>query len=146
MDGTLGQCNVNNPKSEVDEPPKTFTLDNVYDWDSTQRVVYDETAYPLVESVMEGYNGTIFAYGQTGTGKTHTMQGMNEPPEMRGIIPNSFVHIFDKIANDNSKTFLVRASYLEIYNEEIRDLLGKDPRAKLELKEKDNSVFVKVID
>lgn len=53
------------------------------------------------------------------------MQGMNEPPEMRGIIPNSFVHIFEKIATDSSKTFLVRASYLEIYNEEIRDLLGK---------------------
>ena len=50
---------------------------------------------------------------------------MNEPPEMRGIIPNSFVHIFDRIACDTSKTFLVRASYLEIYNEEIRDLLGK---------------------
>lgn len=137
------QVSVQNPKEEGDEPPKTFTLDNVYDWDSTQRAVYDETAYPLVESVMEGYNGTIFAYGQTGTGKTHTMQGQNEPPEMRGIIPNSFVHIFDKISGDSSKTFLVRASYLEIYNEEIRDLLGKDPRAKLDLKEKDGSVYVK---
>jgi len=138
------QVSIQNPKAdEGDEPPKTFTLDNVYDWDSTQRAVYDETAYPLVESVMEGYNGTIFAYGQTGTGKSHTMQGMNEPPEMRGIIPNSFVHIFEKIAGDTSKIFLVRASYMEIYNEEIRDLLGKDPRAKLDLKEKDNSVYVK---
>jgi len=144
MDYTLGQISVINPKAELeDEPPKQFTLDNVYDWNSTQRQVYDETAYPLVESVMEGYNGTIFAYGQTGTGKSHTMQGKNEPPEMRGIIPNSFVQVFDKIASDNSKTFLVRASYLEIYNEEIRDLLGKDPKLKLDLKEKDGVVFVK---
>jgi len=144
MDNTLGQVSVVNPKEDADEPPKQFTLDNVYDWDSTQRQVYDETAYPLVESVMEGYNGTIFAYGQTGTGKSHTMQGNAEPPEMRGIIPNSFVHIFEKIDADNAGvTYLVRASYLEIYNEEIRDLLGKDPKMKLDLKEKDTGVYVK---
>merc|ERR1711959_106721 len=72
------------------------------------------------------------------------MQGNAKPPEMRGIIPNSFVHIFEKIDSDNSGvTYLVRASYLEIYNEEIRDLLGKDPKMKLDLKEKDTGVYVK---
>jgi Tfp pilus assembly pilus retraction ATPase PilT len=50
----------------------------VYDWNSNQRSVYDESAFPLVESVLEGYNGTIFAYGQTGCGKTHTMMGLKD--------------------------------------------------------------------
>jgi hypothetical protein len=85
-------------------------------------------------------------YGQTGAGKSHTMEGLADPPELRGIIPNSFKHIFDAIhTNSNpSKQFLARASYLEIYNEEIRDLLSKDPTNKLELKENaDHEVYVK---
>jgi kinesin family protein 3/17 len=56
------------------------------------------------------------------------MEGEPDPPEMRGIIPNSFQHIFDQIALAENQQFLVRATYLEIYNEEIRDLLSKDPR------------------
>lgn len=59
--------------------------------------MYQKTAEPIVESVLEGYNGTIFAYGQTGTGKTHTMEGKSSPPEMRGIIPRTFEHIFKVI-------------------------------------------------
>jgi kinesin family protein 3/17 len=61
------------------------------------------------------------------------MEGAPDPPELRGIIPNSFKHIFDKISIEE-KQYLVRASYLEIYNEEIRDLLSKDPKNKLDLK------------
>ncbi len=96
--------------------------------------------------MLGGFNGTIFAYGQTGAGKSHTMEGLLEPVEQRGIIPNSFKHIFEHIhANtDPNKQFLVRASYLEIYNEEIRDLLSKDHESKLELKENaDHEVYVK---
>ncbi|MCP9258198.1 Kinesin-like protein [Dirofilaria immitis] len=87
-------------------------------------------------------SGTILAYGQTGTGKTFTMLGSNNYP---GIIPNSFVHIFDYIAKcQQDKTFLVRVSYLEIYNEEIRDLLAKNPIHGLEIKERpDIGVYVK---
>ena len=81
---------------------------------------------------------------QTGAGKTHTMEGRPDPPHLRGIIPNSFQHIFDHIANAPDLQFLVRASYLEIYNEEIRDLLSKDPKNSLELKENiDTGVYVK---
>lgn len=87
-------------------------------------MVYDESAFPLVESVIKGYNGTIFAYGQTGCGKTHTMLGVPDDPNLRGIIPNCFAHIFGFIdEQQEGMTFLVRCSYLEIYNEEIHDLL-----------------------
>jgi len=123
---------------------KDFTFDAVYDDSTIQTNFYDQTGYAIVESVMDGYNGTIFAYGQTGTGKTHTMVGPPEPEEMHGVIPRTFSHIFNNINMTPSKKFLVRASYLEIYNEEIRDLLSKNPKAKLELKDHpDGGVFVK---
>jgi hypothetical protein len=68
-----------------------FTFEAVYGIESTQRLLYDETAFPLVESVIHGYNGTIFAYGQTGCGKTHTMLGdLAGGSEAMGIIPNAF--------------------------------------------------------
>ena len=59
-----------------DDVPKVFTFDTVYDWTSRQDNVFGEVAYPIIENVMEGYNGTIFAYGQTGTGKTFTISGV----------------------------------------------------------------------
>lgn len=72
------------------------------------------------------------------------MEGRPDPPFLRGIIPNSFQHIFDHISSASNFQFLVRASYLEIYNEEIRDLLSKDPKNSLELKENlDTGVYVK---
>ena len=75
-------------------------------------------------------------------GKTFTMEGRSEP-ELRGIIPNSFSHIFETISLEKTKKFLVHASYLEIYNENIRDLLGDDPHASLNLREDpDRGVYV----
>lgn len=72
------------------------------------------------------------------------MEGRPDPPVLRGIIPNSFQHIFDYVSSAKDQQFLVRASYLEIYNEEIRDLLSKDPKNSLELKENiDTGVYVK---
>ncbi|KAG5186169.1 kinesin family member 17 [Tribonema minus] len=127
-------------KDRPEHDAKCFTFDAVYDETTTQRRFYDESCYDLVEGVMEGYNGTIFAYGQTGCGKSHTMQGLAEPRELRGVIPNSFDHIFENIqaAAGGGTVFLVRCSYLEIYNEEIRDLLSDDPKKKLELREDAN--------
>ncbi|KAJ3373922.1 Kinesin-like protein kif3a [Allomyces arbusculus] len=126
------------------DPPKSFTFDSVFDANCKQLDVYNKTARPIVESVLEGYNGTIFAFGQTGTGKTFSMEGIRDVPELRGIIPNSFVHIFSHIAAAPAGVkFLVRASYLEIYNEEVRDLLSSNP-SKLDLKEHpDMGVYVK---
>jgi kinesin family protein 3/17 len=72
------------------------------------------------------------------------MEGKPDPPNLRGIIPHSFYHIFDHVNSTKDQQFLIRASYLEIYNEEIRDLLSKDPKNNLELKENvDSGVYVK---
>ncbi|KAJ3067291.1 Kinesin-like protein kif3a, partial [Rhizoclosmatium hyalinum] len=139
----LATVAIHDPRENAD-PPKTFTFDSVFDWTSKQMDVYNRTARPIVESVLNGYNGTVFAYGQTGTGKTFSMEGIRDVPELRGIIPNAFEHIFSHISLSSASTqYLVRASYLEIYNEDILDLLS--PKAgKLELKERaDVGVYVK---
>ena len=142
VDSKTGVVTLRNPKG--DEPPKTFTFDLAFDWNVSQKDVYEQLARPVVLSVMDGYNGTIFAYGQTGTGKTHSMEGVIGNPELQGIIPNCFDHIFETVNASQGKQWMVRASYLEIYNEEVRDLLSKDPKNKLELKEhKDSGVYVK---
>uniref|UniRef100_A0A914ZT97 Kinesin motor domain-containing protein n=1 Tax=Parascaris univalens TaxID=6257 RepID=A0A914ZT97_PARUN len=88
-----GVIELRNPKA-LDEPPKSFTFDAVYDVNSKQVDLYDETFRELVDSVLRGFNGTIFAYGQTGTGKTFTMEGDRNNEDLRGVIPNSFHHIF----------------------------------------------------
>ncbi|XP_014822994.1 PREDICTED: kinesin-like protein KIF3B [Poecilia mexicana] len=143
VDVKLGQIMVRNPR-EASEHPKVFTFDSVYDCNSKQIDLYDETFRPLVDSVLLGFNGTIFAYGQTGTGKTYTMEGVRNDPERRGVIPNSFEHIFTHISRSQNQQYLVRASYLEIYQEEIRDLLSKDQSHRLELRERpDTGVYVK---
>ena len=135
---------VKNPKASDSEGAKNFTFDAVFGPVVEQKHIYDTVAASVVEACLNGYNGTIFAYGQTGSGKTHTMEGRPDPPHLRGIIPNSFVHIFDFVAAASDQTWMVRASYLEIYNEEIRDLLSKDPKNSLELKENmDSGVYVK---
>ena len=114
---------------------KTFPFDYVYPMDTTQREVYDQVAFPIVDSIFQGYNGTVFAYGQTGCGKTYTMMGIVDDPDKKGIIPNAFSHIFGYIKTEGeSKRFLVRCSFVEIYNEEVRDLLG-DKNKKLDIRE-----------
>lgn len=125
-----------------------FTFDNAFDIDSSQNDVYIQTAKPAVLSILEGYNSTILAYGQTGTGKTFTMEGFtysNTDPK-RGIIPRSIEEVFNYIesfSNNNTK-FMVRASYLQIYNESVSDLLKID-RGNLQIREdKKKGVFVDV--
>ncbi len=121
---------VNKERGEIsvkqlddNKPARSFYFDNVYDSKTKQETVFNETALPIIESVMQGYNGTIFAYGQTGTGKTHTMEGTGDDI---GIIPRSFSKIFEMIKQKSKNTsYLVRVSYLEIYLEKIRDLLNK---------------------
>ncbi|XP_066528992.1 kinesin-like protein KIF17 isoform X2 [Hoplias malabaricus] len=143
VDATHCQCFIAKPGAP-EEPPKQFTFDGTYFVNQTTEQMYNETVYPLVEGVTEGYNGTIFAYGQTGSGKSFTMQGVSDPPVQRGVIPRAFEHIFETIQCAEDTKFLVRVSYLEIYKEEVRDLLGKDSKQKLELKENpEQGVYVR---
>ena len=115
-----------------------FTFDRIFDIDSTQDEVYAISALPAVESVLSGYNSTIFAYGQTGTGKTFTMEGFTfdylDPN--RGIIPRTIEDIFKYIENNTNSntTFIIRATYLQIYNEQISDLL-KPEKKNLSIRE-----------
>jgi len=127
MNTKTGEIYVNKPSN--DEAPKQFTFDMAFDWTISQKDIYDRCASNIIENVLEGYNGTIFAYGQTGTGKTHTMTGEESNPVEMGIMPRSFDDVFKRIEGDSEQTqFLIRSSYLEIYNEEIRDLLSKNPK------------------
>ncbi|XP_062850951.1 kinesin-like protein KIF15 [Trichomycterus rosablanca] len=112
--------------------PRTFTYDHVADMDTTQESVFSCVAKNIVQSCMNGYNGTIFAYGQTGSGKTFTMLGPNEladfSDELRGVIPRSFEYLFFLISREveksaGAKSFLCKCSFIEIYNEQIFDLL-----------------------
>uniref|UniRef100_A0A3B3CA50 Kinesin motor domain-containing protein n=1 Tax=Oryzias melastigma TaxID=30732 RepID=A0A3B3CA50_ORYME len=133
MDLQHCQCFIWKPGAE-DEPPKQFTFDGTYSGEHATEQLYNEAVCPLVEGVTEGYNGTIFAYGQTGSGKSFTMQGVSEPEAQRGVIPRAFEHIFESIQCAENTKFLVRACYLEIYNEDVRDLLGNDVKQRLEVK------------
>uniref|UniRef100_A0A8C5A4L8 Kinesin motor domain-containing protein n=1 Tax=Gadus morhua TaxID=8049 RepID=A0A8C5A4L8_GADMO len=109
--------------------PRTFTYDHVADMDVSQDSVFAGVAKNIVESCMNGYNGTIFAYGQTGSGKTFTMLGPSDSDnftdELRGVIPRSFEYLFSLINKEveRSKSFLCKCSFIEIYNEQIYDLL-----------------------
>jgi kinesin family protein 3/17 len=145
MDTSRGEVVLKNPKaSHPSEAERKFTFDRIFDWECTQREVYDGAAARIVDAAIEGYNGTVFCYGQTGTGKTHTMEGKDEPPELRGIIPSAFNHVFDAIDGSEGRNYLIRASFLEIYNENVRDLLGKDQSRTCDLKEDpDKGVYVK---
>ena len=137
VDQSRNEIFLNHPKNKK---KKQFTFDYTYDEKSKQEEVYQMCAFRIVESVLEGYNGTIFAYGQTGTGKTFTMEGNCKNPEERGIIPRTFDQIFGTIDGTKDKQFLVSISILELYNEEIFDLLVSK-KTKLSLRERPGEGF-----
>jgi len=105
---------------------KDFVFDRVFGTDSRQEDVYMYAAQPIVQSIVEGYNGTVFAYGQTGSGKTHTMEGPEHTdPELQGVIPRMIGTIFEDVLKaDANIEFNITVAYFEIYQEKIRDLLN----------------------
>mmetsp|Transcript_40217 Transcript_40217/g.93106 ORF Transcript_40217/g.93106 Transcript_40217/m.93106 type:complete len:698 (+) Transcript_40217:79-2172(+) len=112
----------------VPSADNSYVFDRVFGVDATQKEVYDYAAKPIINGVLRGFNGTVFAYGQTSSGKTHTMEGPDIEDEIQmGVIPRMVWSIFDGIdhAADYIE-FLVKVSIVEIYNERIRDLL--DPK------------------
>ncbi|KAG7305298.1 hypothetical protein JYU34_009343 [Plutella xylostella] len=110
----------------------SFTFDKVYDEKTRTNDVYNDIAKPIVEAATAGINGTIFAYGQTSSGKTYTMSGTERAP---GIIPLAVLNLFDIIKNKEDRDFLLRVSYIEIYNETIKDLLDVDNKEKIKIHE-----------
>ncbi|XP_039882956.1 centromere-associated protein E isoform X4 [Simochromis diagramma] len=115
---------------------KSFSFDRVFAADETTSQLYNGIAKPLVVSTVEGYNGTIFAYGQTSSGKTFTMMGTSRTP---GVIPQAVEDVFQSIKNFPKKEFLLRVSYMEIYNETVTDLLVDSWKRKpLEVREQIN--------
>ncbi|CAB4251982.1 similar to Saccharomyces cerevisiae YGL216W KIP3 Kinesin-related motor protein involved in mitotic spindle positioning [Maudiozyma barnettii] len=124
-------------KIDDDSGEIKFVFDKLFDDNSTQQEVYQSTTSPLITSVLEGFNATIFAYGATGCGKTYTVSGTPEAP---GIIFQAMQELFDKIDSLNdTQTFEISLSFLEIYNERIRDLLNPETNSKrLIIREDDN--------
>ncbi|OJJ51293.1 hypothetical protein ASPZODRAFT_127350 [Penicilliopsis zonata CBS 506.65] len=118
---------------------QTFCFDRIFDQNASQGEVYESTTRTLLDSVLDGYNATVFAYGATGCGKTHTITGTAQQP---GIIFMTMQELFERIdERAGEKTTEISLSYLEIYNETIRDLLvvgGSNNKGGLMLREDSN--------
>ncbi|KAJ8570630.1 hypothetical protein K7X08_037602 [Anisodus acutangulus] len=123
---------------------RVFTFDKVFGPSAQQRDLYDQAIIPIVNEVLEGFNCTIFAYGQTGTGKTYTMEGEckrsksghnSDLPPGAGVIPRAVKQIFDMLESQNAE-YSVKVTFLELYNEEITDLLAPDDLSKVSIEDR----------
>jgi kinesin family protein 5 len=122
-----------------------FTFDHIFNCNTSQKEVFEVVGKPVINSIFEGFNGTIFAYGQTNSGKTFTMQGPSlQDNSLRGITPRIVSSIFKHIENaEESTEFMVKVSILEIYMENLRDLLDANVVKKLNIKtDKNRGTFV----
>lgn len=114
---------------------RTFTFDKVFGQQAQQKDVFDLAVSPIVNEMLEGFNCTIFAYGQTGTGKTYTMEGAGKKTESielpidAGVIPRAVEQIFRALESQNAE-YSMKVTFLELYNEEITDLLAPDDISK----------------
>ena len=129
-DPVIVSCDSNNDSVMIQtverntKQTKKFNFDKVFGQYSTQKEVYQTVVAPVVHEVLEGFNCTVFAYGQTGTGKTHTMEGDLKNQEMKGIIPRAVEHIFETLNTlTKDMEYSVKISFLELYNEQLDDLL-----------------------
>ena len=99
-----------------------FNFDRIFPPSSTQQDIYDFGVKGIIDSVLDGYNGTVLAYGQTSSGKTYTMQGEMDEERKKGIIPRMIHHVFKYIYKNEGTDFMIKVSMIEIYQEKIRDL------------------------
>ncbi|KAI9793780.1 MAG: Kinesin heavy chain [Piccolia ochrophora] len=127
------------------EASGAFTFDRVFDMSSRQTDVFDYSIRSTVDDILNGYNGTVFAYGQTGAGKSYTMMGADiDDDDSRGIIPRIVEQIFTSIlSSPGNIEYTVRVSYMEIYMERIRDLLAPQNDNLPVHEEKNRGVYVK---
>ncbi|OXB62504.1 hypothetical protein ASZ78_008142 [Callipepla squamata] len=127
---------------------RTFTFDFVFGKNSTQGEVYTVCIKPLLQSLTKGYNATVLAYGQTGSGKTYTIGGghiASISEEEKGIIPRAIQELFQHISENHNIDFRVKVSYIEVYKEELHDLLELETSVKdlhIREDEKGNTVIV----
>ncbi|XP_074425986.1 kinesin-like protein KIF27 isoform X1 [Larus michahellis] len=127
---------------------RVFTFDFVFGKNSTQEEVFTVCIKPLLVSLAEGYNATVFAYGQTGSGKTYTIGGghiASVAEDEKGIIPRAIQELFQHISENRNIDFHVKVSYIEVYKEELRDLLELETSVKelhIREDEKGNTVIV----
>ncbi|KAL3464568.1 kinesin-domain-containing protein [Aspergillus heterothallicus] len=133
-------CSINSK-----EASGAFTFDRVFPMDSKQTDIFNFSIAPTVDDILNGYNGTVFAYGQTGAGKSFTMMGSDIDDEVgKGIIPRIVEQIFASILTSPSNIeYTVRVSYMEIYMERIRDLLVPHNDNLPVHEEKSRGVYVK---
>ena len=120
---STGGGSINNRKDSLE-----FTLDGILH-NASQETVFSSCAQDVVSGVLEGLNGTIFTYGQTGAGKTFTICGDVHSYQQRGIVPRALHQLFAEIESRLDMEVSVKVSYLEIYNEVMYDLLADDPGA-----------------
>jgi centromeric protein E len=129
-----------------------FTFDKTFGEDTNNQQVYDGVASGIVGSVVQGLNGTIFAYGQTSSGKTYTMQGSGNLEQGSsegaegGLVHMAARDIFSQIQKQPDRIFLVRVSFLEIYNEEVRDLLAASSQTLQIREDPRRGVFVQSVE
>ncbi|CAN7137735.1 unnamed protein product [Brassica rapa subsp. narinosa] len=123
---------------------RVFTFDKVFGPSAKQKELYDQAVVPIVNEVLEGFNCTIFAYGQTGTGKTYTMEGecrrskgghSGGLPAEAGVIPRAVKQIFDTLEGQEAE-YSVKVTFLELYNEEITDLLAPEDISRVASEDK----------
>ncbi|KAI3434029.1 Kinesin motor domain-containing protein [Psidium guajava] len=123
---------------------RVFTFDKVFGPSARQKDLYEQAVVPIVNEVLEGFNCTIFAYGQTGTGKTYTMEGEckrsksgpnGELPPEAGVIPRAVQQIFDTLESQNAE-YSVKVTFIELYNEEITDLLAPEEISRVAMDDK----------
>uniref|UniRef100_A0A1I7YCN8 Kinesin-like protein n=1 Tax=Steinernema glaseri TaxID=37863 RepID=A0A1I7YCN8_9BILA len=132
-------------KRVTDGNGRSYTYDAVFGMAASQDTVFNTTAKPIIEACVNGYNGTVFVYGQTGSGKTYTMLGVENADgaldvDKRGLIPRSLELLFDMLEKEREKkghTFRheCRLSFVELYNEELYDLLEEKSNDKLRLRQ-----------
>ena len=140
---SVQECRANSPQSR--EAAGAFTFDRVFDMNSRQADVFDFSIRNTVDDILNGYNGTVFAYGQTGAGKSYTMMGSDiDNDDSKGIIPRIVEQIFASImSSPGNIEYTVRVSYMEIYMERIRDLLAPQNDNLPVHEEKSRGVYVK---
>ena len=130
-----GITNINNNRSKE----ISMAFDYVFDEYESQENIFNSTTKFLIEGVVNGFNATVFAYGATGAGKTYTMLGNEKNP---GIMPLTLKELFNKINSYPNREYNVKLWYLEIYNENIRDLLSNNNESNLDLREDQNKGII----